>query len=134
MKKMSRGAYEDTKGFLRMAETLFEILLLSVVYYIIWRKMYNLPFFGFKGKYVLMGVYAFLTYILFQNSDCTMFGQLRRTDLVLGQVIALLMVNFITYFQCCLIATYMLSPLPMLVIFLVQCVIALVLIVAYTAL
>ena len=65
MKKLSRGAYEDTKGFLRMAETLVEILILSVLYYIVWRKMYHLPFFGFKGKYVLMGVYAVLTYILF---------------------------------------------------------------------
>ena len=50
MKKLSRGAYEDTKGFLRMAETLLEILILSVLYYIVWRKMYHLPFFGFKGK------------------------------------------------------------------------------------
>ena len=134
MKKLSRGAYEDTKGFLRLAETLLEILILSVLYYIVWRKMYDLPFFEYKGKYVLMGIYGVLTYILFQNSDCTMFGQLRRTDLVLGQVIALLIVNFITYFQCCLIATYMLSPVPMIVIFLIQCVVALVLIVAYTAL
>ena len=134
MKKLSRGAYEDTKGLLRIAETLLEILVLSVLYYVIWRKMYNLPFFGYKGKYVLMGLYGVLTYILFQNSDCTMFGQLRRTDLVLGQVIALLMVNFITYFQLCLIATYMLSPVPMIVIFLIQCLVALVLIVVYTAL
>ena len=132
MKKLSRGAYEDTKGFLRVAETLLEILILSVLYYIVWRKMYDLPFFGYKGKYVLMGVYGVLAYILFQNSDCTMFGQLRRTDLVLGQVIALFMVNFITYFQLCLIATYMLSPIPMVKIFLLQCVIALVLIIAYT--
>ena len=81
-----------------------------------------------------MGVYGVLTYILFQNSDCTMFGQLQKLDLVLGQIIALFMVNVITYFQLCLIATYMLSPVPMIVIFLIQCVVALVLIVAYTAL
>jgi len=134
MKKLSRGAYEDTKGFLRVAETLLEILILSVLYYIVWRKMYDLPFFGYKGKYVLMGVYGVLTYILFQNSDCSMFGQLQKLDLILGQVIALFMVNVITYFQLCLIATYMLSPVPMLVIFLIQCVIAVILIILYTRL
>ena len=134
MKKLSRGAYEDTKGFLRVAETLLEILILTVIYYIVWRRVYNLPFFGYKGKYVLMGVYGVLTYILFQNSDCTMFGQLQKLDLVLGQVIALLMVNFITYFQLCLIATYMLRPGPMILIFLLQCVVATVLVVVYTAL
>ncbi len=134
MKKMSRGAYEDTKSLLRVGETLLEICILTVVFYIVWRVGYNLPFFGYKGKYVLMGVYAMLTYILFQNSECTMFGQLQKLDLVLGQVIALLMVNFITYFQLCLIATRMLSPMPMLLLFLIESVIATVLVVVYTAL
>ena len=78
MKKLSKGAYEDTKGFLRVAETLLEILILTVLYYIIWRDGYRLSAFAYKGKYVLMGVYAVLLYAFFQNSDCTMFGQLRQ--------------------------------------------------------
>ena len=60
MKKLSKGAYEDTKGFLRVAETLLEILILTVLYYIIWRDGYRLSAFAYKGKYVLMGVYAVL--------------------------------------------------------------------------
>ena len=117
MRKLSRGAYEDTKGFVRVAETLLEILILTLLYYWIWDTKYDLSYFAYKGKYVLMGVYAVLTYVFFQNSECTMFGHLSRVDLVLGQVIALFLVNFITYFQLCLIANFMLSPTPLLLLF-----------------
>ena len=40
MKKLSRGAYEDTKGFLRVAETLLEVLILTVIYYVVWKNGY----------------------------------------------------------------------------------------------
>ena len=134
MKKLSRGTYEDTKGFVRAAETLLEVLVLTVLYYVVWRVGYNLPFFGYKGKYVLMGLYGILLYVFFQNSDCIMFGQLQRLDLIIGQVIALFLVNFVTYFQLCLIANRMLTPGPMLLLFALEIMIAVVLIFAYTAL
>lgn len=134
MKKLSRGAYEDTKGFVRAAETLLEVLILTVLYYITWQKGYSLAYFAYMGKYVLMGVYAVLVYVFFLNSDCTMFGQLQRLDLIIGQTIALFLVNFVTYFQLCLIANSMLSPTPMLVLLLIQIVAAILLIYAYTGL
>lgn len=134
MKKLSRGAYEDTKGFVRAAETLLEVLILSVMYYIAWQKGYSLAYFAYMGKYVLMGVYALLVYIFFLNSDCTMFGQLQRVDLIIGQTIALFLVNFVTYFQLCLIANYMLSLTPMLILLGLQIVVAIILIYAYTGL
>ena len=134
MKKLSKGAYEDTKGFLRVAETLLEILILTVLYYIIWRRGYQLPAFGYKGKYVLMGVYAVLLYAFFQNSDCTMFGQLNRVDLIIGQIISLLIVNVVTYAQQCLIATRVLSPWPMVLLTGVEVLIVVALVVLYTTL
>ena len=134
MRKLSRGAYEDTKGFVRVAETLLEILILTLLYYWIWDTKYDLSYFAYKGKYVLMGVYAVLTYIFFQNSECTMFGHLSRVDLVLGQVIALFLVNFITYFQLCLIANFMLSPTPLLLLYAMEIVVAIVLVQVYARL
>ena len=113
MKKLSRGAYEDTKGFLRVAETLLEVLILTVVYYLVWRNGYDMFAFAYKGKYVLMGLYAMLTYIIFQYTDCTMFGQLNRIDLIIGQIISLLLVNVVTYLQLCLIGNAVLSVVPM---------------------
>lgn len=134
MRKLSRGAYEDTKGFIRVAETLVEILILTLMYYWIWKTGYDLSYFAYKGKYVLMGVYAVLTYVFFQNSECTMFGHLSRVDLVLGQVIALFLVNFITYFQLCLIANAMLSPWPMLGLYGLEILVAVVLVQVYAGL
>ena len=89
MKKLSRGAYEDMKGFVRVAETLLEVALMTVAYYFAWKLGYDLEYFVYKGKYVLMGVYAILLYAMFLNSDCTMFGQLHRVDLIIGQIISL---------------------------------------------
>jgi len=132
MKKLSRGAYEDTKGFLRVAETLLEVLILTVVYYLVWRNSYDMFAFEYKGKYVLMGVYALLTYLIFQNSDCTMFGQLSRIDLIIGQLISLFLVNFITFLQLCLIGNALISPKPMGILFVIQGIIAVLLILVYT--
>lgn len=136
MRKMSRGAYEDTKGFVRALETGFEVAVMTVLYYIIWRNCYPeglFPEYYYKGKYLLMAVYAVLLLVFFQNSDCTKFGQLHRTDLAIGQMIALFLTNFITYFQLCLIANQMVSPLPILSLFAWEIAAAAVLIYSYTA-
>ena len=135
MRKLSRGAYEDTKGFLRVAETLLEVLIMMFLYYVVWKKNYNQSYyFAHNGKYVLMGVYAVLLYAFFMNSECTMFGQLQRPDLIIGQTIALFLTNFITYFQLCLIDNGMLSPVPMLKLFGREIVVAVVMVFAYTGL
>ena len=134
MKKLSRGAYEDMKGFVRVAETLLEVLILTLAYYVAWKKGYDLEYFVYKGKYVLMGVYAILLYALFLNSECTMFGQLHRVDLIMGQVISICLVNVVTYFQLCLIGNAVLSPSPILALTGAEIIIAIVLIFAYTSL
>ena len=135
VKKISKSVYEDSKGFLRIAETLLEVTLLTVVYYFVWQAEYNTAQdFAYKGKYVLMGVYALITYIFFQNSDCTMFGQLHRVDLMIGQVIALLMVNGVTYLQLCLMANGMLDVKPMVMLYGIQILVAALLILGYTTL
>ena len=132
MKKLSRGAYEDTKGLLRVAETLLEVAVLTVLYYIVFRRGYELPYFEYKGKYVLMGIYGILLYAFFQNSECTMFGQLHRMDLMIGQIISLCIVNFVTYFQVCLIANTMLTPAPMLMLTVVEFAVAIAMIFLFT--
>ena len=132
MKKLSRGAYEDTKGFLRVAETLLEVVILTVIYYLVWKQGYEMSAFAYKGKYVLMGVYGLLAYLIFQNADCTMFGQLSRIDLIIGQIISLFLVNFITYLQLCLIGNALLTPMPVVKLFFIQAAVAIVLILVYT--
>lgn len=134
MKKLSRGAYEDTKGLVRAAETLLEVVVMTLLYYAAFRKGYDLAYFAYKGKYVLMGIYAVLLYVFFLNSDCTLFGELHMADLMIGQIISLFVVNLITYFQLCLIANAMISAVPVLLLFLAEILAAWLLVFAYTEL
>ncbi len=134
MRKLSRGAFEDTKGFVRVAETLLEVVILTLLYYVVWIKGYNLSYFAYKGKYVLMGVYAALVYVFFLNSECTMFGHLNRIDLILGQIISLFLVNVITYFQLCLIANDMLPLAPIGALYGIEILISVVLVNVYSGL
>ena len=134
MRKLSRGAYDDTKGLIRIGETMLEILILTVMYYIVFKVAYPIDAFRYKGKYVLMGVYALLALVFFQNSECTMFGHLRRMDLVIGQTIALLLLNFVSYLQLCLIASRVLSVVPMLILMAADTVVAVVLVQLYSEL
>ncbi|MBP3304438.1 MAG: exopolysaccharide biosynthesis polyprenyl glycosylphosphotransferase [Oscillospiraceae bacterium] len=135
MKKREKINYMDTKSFVQALESLLEVLVLTVMYYLVWRKVYqeNGPFpdYYHKGKYVLMAVYGILLVIVFQGSDCFLFGRLRMSDIIIGQTIALLIVNFVTYFQLCLIANQMVSPLPILLLLALQVVAAAVLSIAY---
>lgn len=110
----------DTRGLIRGLECAFEVLLLSVLYYFMWRLGYEsgeFPNYHYNGKYVLSGVYGLLTILLFSSLDGFKVGQLKTADIVMGQWIALFIVNFITYFQLCLIANHMVSPVPMLMLF-----------------
>ena len=96
MKKLSRGAFEDTKGFVRAAEALLEVVVMTMLYYAAFRMGYDLWYFAYKGKYVLMGIYAVLVYVFFLNSDCTLFGELHMADLMIGQIVSLFLVSFST--------------------------------------
>ena len=62
--------HESTKGLVRLLESILEIAILSVIYYVVWRYAYSEPnLFASKGKYVLMGVYAAIMFFLFENMD-----------------------------------------------------------------
>ena len=132
-----KGRSDDTKGLLRVVECIVEVLVLSVVYYLIWRNCYSegtFPTYYFNGKYVLAGVYALLIYFVFINSDSFLFGQVKSVNIAFGQIIGLFAVNIITYFQLCLIANGMISPIPIIILMLVDCVIVALLIKVYSML
>jgi len=137
MKKRTMAELENAKGFVKGFEALLEVIALTVVYYIFWRKGYTgeeFPDYYFKGKYVLAGVYAVLTLLLYKNADGFAFGNLRKFALCMAQGLSMLMVNTITYFQLCLIANVMVSPVPMLMLTVVQVVMILFFVFFYTKL
>ena len=131
MKRNSKKIKQNTKSLLHTFECLLEVVGLTLLYHYIWRHGYPnglFPVFYFRGKYVLMGVYAILLAFFVMSADGFTFGQRKRTDLFLGQVTSLFLVNFITYFQLCLIANQMISPWPIVTLFVLDSVIAVILV------
>lgn len=123
MKIPSGTRHESTKGLVRGIESFFEIAILSVIYYLAWDFFYNAqgsPLYEYKGKFVLMGVYGVIAYLFFNNMDGFRFGDLRKFDLGLAQWIGIFITNVITYFQLCLIYNRMITPVPMLVLTLID--------------
>ncbi len=114
----------DFRGFLRGLECTLEVVLLCVLYYHVWRHSYDSTLFLFKGKYILAGVYGILITLFFANLDGFLFDQRKAIDIGLGQLIGLFLVNFITYFQLCLIANKMISPLPIILLFFAEMILA----------
>ena len=125
---------ESAKGLVRGIETFVEVCALSILYYAFWDFFYNtasVPLYEYKGKYVLMGIYAIILYAICNNMDGFRFGDLRRLDLGLAQCIGILLTNILTYFQLCLIANKMITPVPMLLITLADFILATLFILIY---
>ncbi len=113
-----RRRLDGVKGTIRVLEGLAEIGLLTVLYYLFWRNGYDqgiFPSYFGNGKFVLCGVYALLTVVLFYSMDGFKFGYLKWSDVLASQLIAVLITNFITYWQLCLIANKMITPVPLLI-------------------
>ncbi len=120
---MKRKKLDGIKGTIRMLEGILEVAVLAVLYYLFWRYGYddgNFPAYLGKGKYVLGGVYALLVVVLFYSMEGFQFGYLTRTDVFVSQLIALFMVNFVTYWQLCLVANVMVTPVPILALMVVD--------------
>lgn len=115
-KKMYRVQRDEVGHIIRKLEGLFEMMVLTVMYYLVWRTYYrtgDFPRYFGKGKFVLAGVYIILLFVIFFLCDSFQFGHLKLTGVVISQWISMGIVNFVTYFQLCLIANHMLTPGPM---------------------
>lgn len=116
-KYMRMDVFDGIKHTLRKVEGVIEVALLTLAYYFVWQYAYRstvLPSYFGMGKYVLLGVYAVLMFLLFHYSDGFKYGHLKLTNVVISQGISIVIVNFITYFQLCLIANKMINVFPIL--------------------
>ena len=123
------------KSLIRGMDGFLEVFLLALAYYFVWRHGYEanlFPTYFGMGKYVLAGVYALLVLVLFFAFDGFKFGYLKTTDALISQWISLVMANFITYWQLCLIANKVITPTPMLMLTLIGAAICLVCVVFFT--
>lgn len=118
-RKRKQLRFDEVKSSVRRVESMIEIVVLAFVYYAVWRIKYDsssMPSFEGNGKYLLTLVYGFLNFILFHYCDGFKFGHIKLMDVTISQWISMFILNFITYFQLCLIANQMISPLPILLL------------------
>lgn len=124
---MNRQRFDEIKGMIRRLEGLAQIVLLAFVYYQVWRNLYyksrflrfvsRFPDYDGKGKYVLMLVYAMLVLIIFFLTDSFKFGHLKISDIFTSQAISIFIVDFVTYFQLSLIGGTIITPWPIMLLF-----------------
>lgn len=116
-----------SKGLVRGIEGLFEITAMSVLYYFVWRYGYSgdlFPDYMGYGKYVLSGIYGLLLTFFMFSYDGFKFGYLRLSEVMVSQGIAMFIADFITYWQLCLIANTVISPAPILALFLLNIIVS----------
>lgn len=120
---MNRQNRDEIKGMIRRLQSLAEVAVLSLAFYGVWRWLYNDSFsqtLAGNGKYVLMLVYALLTIVIFAFCDCFKYGRMKVSDIAISQCISVVIVDFISYFQLCLMANTMVSFWPILMLLLID--------------
>lgn len=114
-----RKRNDDLISLIRRLESLLTVVVLSIAFFLVWRYFYRdesaFPYLG-RGKYVLIFVYALITTLIFHFTECFRYGYLRLSAIIIAQAIATCIVNFVTYFQLCLMSNIMLSVWPMFIL------------------
>ncbi len=109
---------EEMKDFIRKIESIIEVAVLALAFYLMWGKYYRkqtFPYYG-NGKFLLIAVYVIISVIILFLCDSFKFGHRKLSEILPAQWVSIFLINFITYFQLCLISNKMLKPLPMLIL------------------
>ncbi len=111
------------------AERIAETAVLSIVYFYFWRLQYDpnlFPPLQHRGRFVIVGIYALILIIGFIWTEGFRWGYLKRMDVMISQWVAVVLANFISYWQLSLIANGMIPIAPIVKLTLVQFVICVV--------
>ena len=120
---MNRKKVRDINYPLRHFESMIEVAVITLLYYLMWKFFYrpeSIQNFHGRGKIVFMLVYALIVLFMFSLSECFKFGILRYSDVVLSSFISLLLINFISYLQICLLSNKMVYFYPILLLTLAE--------------
>lgn len=116
MKKQGKEHYKNTVLFLM---SLFMVAVYTSIFAVTWLLYYNnreIPW-GFyrRGNWILFLIYVLLTVVISRVYSAFNIGYMKLADILYSQILTMLCVNVITYFQISLIAREMLNVFPMLV-------------------
>ena len=134
--KHNKHSLSGVKSLIRGLEGLLEVVLLTLLYFAFWSDDYNdlhiLSAFGGYGHWIIIAIYAVLTMVMLSAFDGLLFGYLRISDMLLSQSLCMLIVNFVTYWQLCLIGDALLSAMPMVKLMVADVVLIIVCVYFYT--
>lgn len=105
------------------AERIAETAVLSLVYFYCWRLQYDpdlFPPLQHRGRFVIVGIYALILIISFVWTEGFRWGYLKRMDVMISQWVAVVLANFISYWQLSLIANGMIPIVPIVKLTVVQ--------------
>lgn len=127
MDRERKNFLDDCKHVIRIAEGILELVLFALIYYFFWTEFHKsryMPSYNGSGKYVLLGIYAAIVFVILYLCEAFKYGHYKFTDVAVSQGIGLFIADFITYFQLCLVANRMVNPLPMALVFLCSALVA----------
>lgn len=125
MKRKHRSAQnrEQYKRIVVFCSSLILLGLLTLAFAYTWYTHYSwfilLPFFR-RGNWVVIAIYAALLFLFFQVYGGFKVGYLRRTDVLLSQILSIFGTNVLTYLQISLIARDFAPLQPMLCLTVVE--------------
>lgn len=95
------------------------ILIEAAIFFIVWKEFFN-PYirrpYRFKGNYFLAGIYTVLLLIFGNIYGGMKIGYYKVFDIILSQSVSIIITNAVTYIAVIIpIATWYLSPLPLMV-------------------
>lgn len=115
----TKRKFDDMKNALRRLEALIEVGFLTCMYMLFWNNYYR-PFgmisYNGYGKYIIAFIYLFLLLVILASFDSFKFGYLKLTDVIVSQCLGVIFVNFISYFQLSLLASFLLKVKPILIL------------------
>ncbi|MCI6867240.1 MAG: sugar transferase [Lachnospiraceae bacterium] len=117
------NTFEKYKRLIKMGFAVVLTGLLTGIYGFVWINHYNkiisAPFFR-KGNWVMIFIYGLLLIFFLHMYGGFKVGFLRKGNLIYSQILAVVFTNFITYFQIALQDKKFTTPLPLVVIVLVD--------------
>lgn len=120
----------NQKKFFRLINSLVILVLLTVSYSYVWHKVYNFlinpqvtdadVIFNRTGNILIIALYAAILIVFSIVFGSLKIGYLKMSNVIYSQVLTLLCVNIITYFQMSLIAHMLVKPSYMFLLTVVQ--------------
>lgn len=109
---------EQYKRIVNFLSETFILVMLTYVFWVIWHKFYSqnivLPFYR-KGNWAVVGIYGVLAFLFSKVYGGYKPSYLRRSEEIASQMISIVLVNTVTYFQISVIGRVFMPVHPVVI-------------------